>query len=294
MRLTFGFNLVLSLFILLTTCSIFDTSVAEWLAIALVIVAGIPHGSFDLRVARRKWRGRPQSVIVITLLYVSCAVGMTSLCVFAPPIGLSIFLGLSAIHFSEGETRPPQHKNSVNSMLVGCSAILLPIGLHSDQAREYMSFFLSSTYFEYLAAPLLISSILVALLLASRLVLGMIRNNFKNDTTDIERIICLAGWIVLPPLSGFAIWFIGRHSRVHLNHCRSLFKGRLSIPVDFIGISVLAIAGLMPFASMFNLFDIRELFAASICLIAGLTLPHMIVTHGTYGNLLPDSEQECA
>ena len=52
------------------------------------------------------------------------------------------------------------------------------------------------------------------------------------------------------------------------------------IPFDFIAISLLAIAGLVPFMLLFDFSDINQLFAAAICLIAGLTLPHMIVSHG--------------
>jgi hypothetical protein len=37
---------------------------------------------------------------------------------------------------------------------------------------------------------------------------------------------------------------------------------------------------LAPLAARFDLSDITQLFAASIVLIAGLTLPHMIVSHG--------------
>ena len=52
------------------------------------------------------------------------------------------------------------------------------------------------------------------------------------------------------------------------------------MPTDFVLISLLAIAGLIPFSFAFDFSDINQLFAASICLIAGLTLPHMIVSHG--------------
>jgi hypothetical protein len=55
------------------------------------------------------------------------------------------------------------------------------------------------------------------------------------------------------------------------------------IPTDFIAISLLAIVGLAPFAMLFDFSDINQLFSAAICLIAGLTLPHMIVSHGMRG-----------
>jgi hypothetical protein len=49
--------------------------------------------------------------------------------------------------------------------------------------------------------------------------------------------------------------------------------------LDFAVISALALLGLLPFALYFDFSRIEELFAASLCLIAGLTLPHMVVSH---------------
>jgi hypothetical protein len=57
-------------------------------------------------------------------------------------------------------------------------------------------------------------------------------------------------------------------------------KGSRALPADFVVISVLAMLLLAPLAARFDLSDITQLFAASIVLIAGLTLPHMIVSHG--------------
>jgi channel protein (hemolysin III family) len=82
----------------------------------------------------------------------------------------------------------------------------------------------------------------------------------------------LLGWV--------AVWFIGRHSLKHLQSCSEMFAGsRFGVPLDFALISLLAILGLLPFALRFDFSRIEDLFAASICLIAGLTLPHMIVSH---------------
>jgi hypothetical protein len=104
----------------------------------------------------------------------------------------------------------------------------------------------------------------------------------KPQSEPLQKVACLAAWILLPPLSGFCVWFIGRHSWQHLKRSNYLLldpgsTGR--IPLDFIVLSILAIALIAPLSFWFDLGDIHQLFAASIVLIAGLTLPHMIVTH---------------
>jgi hypothetical protein len=99
--------------------------------------------------------------------------------------------------------------------------------------------------------------------------------------TTLERLICLISWLLLPPLAGFSVWFIGRHSRQHLELCGKMFQAtKKEIPIEFLVISLLAIASLAPFMMLFDFSDINQLFAAAICLIAGLTLPHMVVSHG--------------
>lgn len=58
-----------------------------------------------------------------------------------------------------------------------------------------------------------------------------------------------------------------------------LGEGLRKLPRDFVIISVLAVALIIPLNFWFDLRDLHQLFAASIVLIAGLTLPHMIITH---------------
>ena len=85
--------------------------------------------------------------------------------------------------------------------------------------------------------------------------------------------------LVLPPLAGFAVWFIGRHSWQYFLACRSHFADAPKGLRDFIVISLLALLLLVPLLWRFDPRDLNQLFAASMILIAGLTLPHMIVTH---------------
>ena len=101
MRITFGLILTLALFLILSACSIASSHTSEWLAISLIVLAGIPHGSFDVQVAKSKWQTSPRSLIAIITLYVISAVGMTSLCIVIPlaliavkPVGATIACGL--------------------------------------------------------------------------------------------------------------------------------------------------------------------------------------------------------
>jgi Brp/Blh family beta-carotene 15,15'-monooxygenase len=274
-----GTRLVIILFILMTLFSYALPNVAEWIALMLMICAGIPHGSYDLRVAKAKWSSREISPAKIVAIYLVCVFLMSALCVFTPGIGLTLFLAISAIHFSEGEFQSSAPASLVSGVLFGIGAILLPIGLHSDTSMQYLGYFVDPSTYELLAPKVRVLSLIV-LVISSFIVARECLRRLAPTETIIERCLCLFGWVLLPPLAGFCVWFIGRHSRQHLELCKTLFhSSQLKIPLDFAFISLLAIVGLLPFARIFDFSDINQLFAASICLIAGLTLPHMIVSY---------------
>lgn len=273
--------LVLFLFVVLSMGAMYRPACSEWLALALMICAGIPHGSFDLRVAEKKWREGRVSKAAILGGYLLCVLGMSALCVFIPAVGLLLFLALSAIHFSEGEVYSSAPPERCRGVLFGVGAIVLPIGLHLSEAQPYLSYFISSEALNAASRLLEVVSVTLTLLLVGSLSREILLGGATKNPDTVERVVCLCAWVLLPPLAGFAVWFIGRHSRQHLELCKCMFStSRVGIPLDFAVISLLAIGGLSPFVLLFDFSQIHQLFAASLCLIAGLTLPHMIVSHG--------------
>ena len=280
MQVSFGTTLVATLFLALGVCTSVVPTWAEWIALLLMIGAGIPHGSFDLRIAQLKWRNDRASRKGIAIGYVACVIGMSALCIVAPLLGLSLFLLISAVHFSEGEAHAVTPQDFFRGALTGVGAILLPIGLHPNEARAYMGFFVPQQVFDAMQGIVQGCAYTVTSVLAALLIYDLFISPKARRAITIERLICLVGWVLLPPLAGFAVWFIGRHSRQHMEVCQGMFAAnRFGIPLDFAVISLVAIAGLAPFTLLFDLSDINQLFAASISLIAGLTLPHMIVSH---------------
>jgi hypothetical protein len=204
-----GTLLVILLFVSMTTWWLLAPGWAEWGALALMICAGIPHGSFDLRVAKAKWRDAPLSQKKIVALYLGGVVGMGGLCVFAPLIGLPLFLCISAIHFSEGEIHATTPPSNVAGTAYGVSAILLPIGLHVQEAQGYMGYFVPPEIFSSIEPPLVFVSYALALLLGILISASLISTKGTDRAEHLQRLICLGAWIILPPLSGFAVWFIG-------------------------------------------------------------------------------------
>jgi len=270
-----GMVLCGGLFAALGLAHLYGAEVGEPLALALIVLAGIPHGAFDLRFARTKWAAHSDSSLAIAGVYLAIGLAMSALCLLLPAVGLAAFLALSVFHFAEGEMPRSQR---VTAIVFAISAILVPIALHGRLAAGYLGYFLGPDVFPKHADAALLGG-MSFLVLALFLVWLEAWESELSET--VERLVCMVAWVLLPPLSGFAVWFLGRHSRRHLLACRNLFGHRLAdLPGDFVAISALAILLIIPLFWRFDPRDLNQLFAASIILVAGLTLPHVIVTHG--------------
>ncbi len=275
--MSFGTILVSGLAILLALATAIESSVGEWLALSLIILAGIPHGSFDLRLAEAKWRESSRSRLSILAIYVSSGMAMSAFCIMFPTVGLALFLVISIIHFSEGEMIQGR---MARGWMIGSSSVVLPIGLHLTGARAYLHYFIPFDLMESLSPFLQLLAVSLAVLLFIQLSRDSLKRDPDIDSNTLQRWICLGAWLLLPPLSGFCIWFIGRHSCKHLEVCKDLFReSRFGMPLDFLVISLVAILLIIPLSLFFDLRDINQLFAATIVLIAGLTVPHILVTH---------------
>jgi len=276
-----GNIIVIALAATLFFLNLWREDIVEWTALLLIIVAGIPHGSFDLRVAEKKWPFLRSKPVLIISLYSLIGIMMSSLCFLVPSLGLVLFLIISILHFIDGE-RLSRTSTRGTAEVVGISAVLLPILIHFDEAKAYMAFFIPSETLFFSASMALIIGCLISFLVLFAVITNFIKGN-KEDA--LQLLACLISWICLPPLAGFGVWFLGRHSRFHLRACGALFSQGLksvnssrAIPLDFIAISLTAILLILPLSYWFDFTNIHQLFAASIILIAGLTLPHILVT----------------
>ena len=276
----FGTLLVAILFLALTGVSVVDVTLAEWMALILIIVAGIPHGSFDLRVAQTKWGTHGAKRWLLITAYLILVILMSGFCLVQPLLGFLSFLAISALHFSEGESLDSRSTYSVRGCCVGVGAIIIPIGMHLDEARNYLAFFVSEPMFVALSPWILATAWGLSGFILLGEIITLVRGPQVNRAESIERLLCLVAWMSLSPLAGFAVWFLGRHSRMHLETCGAMFsETRFTIPLDFLLLSVAAVVLLLPFAWLFDLTDIHQLFTATLALVAGLTLPHIVVSH---------------
>ncbi|MBZ2187377.1 MAG: Brp/Blh family beta-carotene 15,15'-dioxygenase [Bryobacter sp.] len=264
-----GDTLCAALIVLLSTVWLVEPQATEWVALALILFAGIPHGAYDLHLARIRWAGI--SGLARIAAYVALGLAMSLVCLYFPFWGLAIFLLLSVAHFAEGKMASGR---DLGAAWMGLSAVAAPLLLHGGMAAGYMKYFVKvpedwigncpmAGWFVWGLAALVVGGDLAR----------------KRHSEAWQRGLCLAGWFLLPPLAGFSVWFLGRHSRQHLAECVRRFAAeRQGMAASLVATSVLAILLIAPLLLRFHPRELSQLVAASVILIAGLTLPHMIVT----------------
>lgn len=168
-----------------------------------------------MRVANSKWLPTFKSRKIILALYVAIGASMSLFCLKFPGLGLSSFLIISALHFTEGEL---PSAGPLMAVAFGVSSILCPIGFHPHVTSAYLGFFIDATNFMAMVPYIQTGAYLAFSLCLLLIALAYLRGTSSGDL--IQRLICVFAWLLLPPLSGFSVWFLGRHSRMHLMQCR--------------------------------------------------------------------------
>ncbi|MFN9299145.1 MAG: Brp/Blh family beta-carotene 15,15'-dioxygenase, partial [Acidobacteriota bacterium] len=118
-----------ALIVLLSAVWLVEPQATEWVALALILFAGIPHGAYDLHLARVRWAG--VSGLARTAAYVAVGLAMSLVCLFLPFWGLAIFLLLSVAHFAEGKMASGR---DLGAAWMGLSAVAAPLLLHGGMA----------------------------------------------------------------------------------------------------------------------------------------------------------------
>jgi Brp/Blh family beta-carotene 15,15'-monooxygenase len=244
----------------------------------LVALLGIPHGALDADVARMLWPLRGwRAEAAFTAFYVTLTALVLLLWWAAPSVALFLFLGYSALHFSDDWSAafPVLPRLAGGTLVVGAPLLFRP--------EE------SAAIFAFLApAPAAAASVALfaALGLGAAATLLLLFAPPAARTADGRRAllelgaIALAAW-ALPPLVYFVVYFCLLHSPRHFARTAAgLGYGprravRAAIPATLVTVAGAAAAGL----ALWRLgmggdeTTLRIVFIT----LAALTVPHMIL-----------------
>lgn len=247
---------------------------AGWIwAVAVIVVFGVPHGALDVEIGRtllRDWVG-PWWFPVFAAPYL-ILVGVVLLAWhWAPEATLAAFLAASVWHFGTEDTGG----GGLQALFRGGLPICVPVLLHPEATAQVFSA-VSGLVFDQPPAWLTAAA-LVWLLTAA----GTVLTNRPRDLVTPG--VLLVAFAFLPPLTAFALYFVVVHAPAHtaaLMHHPSraprvrneAAAWRLAAPTTVLTVAIGA--ALWPFHG--GAAPVR-LLCLTLQLLAGFTLPHMIL-----------------
>lgn len=239
---------------------------------SLVILFGLPHGALDVELARKmNLVFSTKTALLFLTVYLCLAVLGIALWVLLPVAGLSVFLLISAYHFSDDWSGIlPRWL----TLVIGTIVICMPAVLHAEMVTEIFQWLLvseaqASTIIDVLFYCGLAGSVL--------LVVGLSTSRSVSYLLFLELIVLWAVATLLPPLLFFIVYFCFLHSMRHLLDCSQKLEYSLrqcylkSLPILALTL-IIALSGYYFFNSGKADQDMmRWVFIG----LFGLTIPHV-------------------
>jgi len=268
----------------------FSTEMVTWIAIAVILLAGFPHGADDMAILRRLgYQSRAEQAFVFTA-YIAAILATLLLWYILPIAGLLFFLLLSIVHFGQDhvEQLDLSHKRSgIYAATWGVYVLLAPLSWRPTEVQPVIEAMIQTA----LPADMLFYvGILAALCgLVTVLHAGYQYTQHQNTTWLAEIVLLLLlghVYLMFPSIWGFAFFFVSVHATTSLlNQFEMMgtgFKGASakrmllrSAPYAFAAVAAIP---LLLFGSQGNELN-AEWLAGFFILISAFTTPHAIVMH---------------
>ena len=259
--------------------------VSDGIALAAVVLIGLPHGAFDGAVYQL-WQGQPRlsGYVRFIISYLALAGVFIGLWLVFPVLSLFGFLLLSAYHFGVGDSNAA--KSSLKAVQIICHGGLATIWLmtthQTDAARifEVLSGAGTAILWDITPLGLLIWGGAALVYGASAWQDSAVRGRFGEF---IGLAVVMA---ILPLLPAFALYFCAIHSRRHFAHIWHRYQAAkqgspLGLALLFTLTSWAGGGG-----ALWLLWDSQALAEVALQIIfiglAALTVPHMILVDGLW------------
>lgn len=264
-----------------------DPAAELWLAAALILLLGVPHGALDVRYARAilgvqsmaGWAG-------FVLLYLLIAAVIVWCWQANPGLFFLAFLLVSAAHFSgdlaNGTPWPIR-------LLYGGAVLVLPHLQHAVETQFLFAALVGPLPAASLSAAL--STLAIPWLVALLAAIAHASRRHRATAAEMAALALLV--VVLPPLSAFTVYFCLMHSPRHLLRTAERYQltprsMALTAVPPMLGV-VLLVLLLWPQMAMLTgsrLFEVQLLTLVFVGL-AALTVPHMLLVERVRFGALP-------
>ncbi|RUO42041.1 hypothetical protein CWE22_07820 [Pseudidiomarina aestuarii] len=250
------------------------------IALVAAVIAGLPHGAFDIFIARRHglWQ-TPKQLGWWVSQYLAVGGLTIALWWLSPVVGLALFLLVSALHFG----RDYFPRNALQATGTGTIILGLPMLFHpQDVEWVFQQLFLTEAGANGLV--LLLSGL--ALLGLFQRLYSVGRNLRANMKWIAWLLIFSSGAFIFHPLIYFALFFAFSHSPTHLrNQWRRLEAEHRKYAIwVLLGLTVAPVVAAILIGTQLT-FDWSQSALALVFIgLAALTMPHMILLERDYGS----------
>jgi Brp/Blh family beta-carotene 15,15'-monooxygenase len=186
-------------------------------ATLVFIGGGLPHGAYDIALLRRSVAlGRFGAALALGG-YAVIAMLMALLWMTLPLVALVLFLGIAAIHFGEDWQMldEPLLRFAAGAAVIAAATV----GHSADVAALFVAM---SDPRAAVIAQIIIAAAPVALLVTAVGIVVAWREGSRHWAAAM--LLCLVLLIVLPPVAGFALFFVFLHAPRHLVQARTLLR----------------------------------------------------------------------
>ncbi len=240
-------------------------------ATIVFVCGGMPHGAYDIALLRQAVRIDRRAMLLAVGCYGAIAIAMATLWAWLPLAALIVFLVTSAVHFGEDWV---MLDDPLLRFAAGAAVIAAPaIGHPGDVSALFIAM---SDARAQIIAQIIVAAAPVALLVTAVGILIAWRDGSRQWAAAMA--LCLGLLIVLPPVAGFALFFVFLHSPRHLVQTRFLLK---TWPLSQwlmtgLAISGVAIVGWIGLQHMEMPRIDATIVAQGFQLIASVALPHLL------------------
>jgi len=253
--------------------------------LAGIVLVGFPHGAFDHLVARPLLRPRLGRGwwLPFGLGYLALAGLVWLAWMLAPALTLAGFLAASVLHFGLGDVEdglaPRRVPVALSVLTYGALPVLLPAALHPADAAPVLAA-LAETPVAAMQDALGAATWLLPIWCAAfaLVVLAAVRER----RGVMERLAMAAGFVLLPPLLAFGIYFGAGHAVRHILRLGAWHGGSPRAAARWLASTILPAAAVCAVGigglALLGQDTAADVLAPMFRVIAALTLPHMVVT----------------
>ena len=257
------------------------------IALAAIVIIGLPHGAFDGAVALALGYGKNlKSMLVFIVSYLSIAALVVFFWLEFPELSLTVFLGISILHFGLGDSQPGSLVQRGIQIIAHGGTVVILISLLNWTEVELIFDTLIGEKSVFLQLIIVVCGYLMVGVLASYFILAYLRPKLRVRLAELVILAILFG--LVPPLVAFSLYFCGVHTPRHLTRIwHAIDKGgrdrakMLTLALVFTIASWVAGGFSLWLVSAAETIDEAILRVVFIGL-AALTVPHIVLVDGMF------------